>query len=309
PVEHASLGHRAAWRAAPALRALRVAARHGAIPCYPAAARPAAPARRPLQALRRRLLQLAVPGGFHARRLARVARPHAGPGALRSRDRLVWIQAVVVVSPEPVAGRPAQAAHRRGDVAHTRARCCANEGGRWVATCPRCGRENTEGATSCRQCGESLPPAGGSAASSLQRPTASEPVVLPRPSFWTPQRRYLLGIGLGLIPLALWLVAWSAGVSFASSSPGPGQGLSTAAVWLYLIQLVAGVICLVSRRARHVGYGLLTMVLVDPVVGAIGCVVIASRPRYVPVHQQPIPPPPPILPPPHSIPSPPHLRK
>jgi hypothetical protein len=119
-----------------------------------------------------------------------------------------------------------------------------------------------------------------------------KPVALPPPAFWTPLRLYLLGIGLGLIPLALWLVAWSVGVSFDSSSPGPGQGLSTAAVWLYLIQLVAGVICRVSRRARHVGYGLLTMVLVDPVVGVIGCAVIASRPRYVPVHPKPIPPPP-----------------
>jgi hypothetical protein len=80
---------------------------------------------------------------------------------------------------------------------------------------------------------------------------------------------YLLGIGLGLIPLALWLAAWSfdAGVDMPSA-------VRWAAVWLYVIQLVAGLVCLFDREARNIGYGLLTMDLVDPVVGVIGCIAI-----------------------------------
>ena len=92
---------------------------------------------------------------------------------------------------------------------------------------------------------------------------------------------YLLGIGLGLIALAVWLAAWSAGGCNvgelgASLRPGLGEGLGTAAMCLYVLQLVAGLVCLSSHRTRRVGYGLLTMALVDPVVGIIGCVAILS---------------------------------
>jgi hypothetical protein len=97
---------------------------------------------------------------------------------------------------------------------------------------------------------------------------------MPRLSFWTPLQLYLLGIGLGLIPLAVWLVGWSAsacslygGVYWPTS--GLVGGLETAAMYLYLLQLVAGLVCRGSRRTRHIGNGLLTLVLVDPVVGAI----------------------------------------
>ena len=104
---------------------------------------------------------------------------------------------------------------------------------------------------------------------------------MPRPSFWTPLRLYLLGIGLGLIPLAVWLAAWSTGVCSSEFSywraPGPGQDRLAEVMWLYVLQLVAGLVCLGSRRTRRVGHGLLTMALVDPVVGAIGCSVIAGQ--------------------------------
>src|SRR5919201_5636730 len=121
-----------------------------------------------------------------------------------------------------------------------------------MKTCPGCGHDNPDTAVYCGRCNRVLPPA-----------------------FWTPLRLYLLGIGLGLIPLALWLAAWSAGGCNiggpdASLRPGLEEGLGTAAMYLYLLQLVAGLVCLGSRRTRRVGHGLLTMALVDPVVGAIG---------------------------------------
>ena len=106
---------------------------------------------------------------------------------------------------------------------------------------------------------------------------------MPRPSFWTPLRLYLLGIGLGLIPLALGLVGWSAGACmnglYYSPTSGPGQDRIAEAMWLYVLQVVAGLVCQFSRRTRHVGDGLWTMALVEPVAGLVGCSVIASRPR------------------------------
>jgi hypothetical protein len=154
-----------------------------------------------------------------------------------------------------------------------------------MTACPRCGHDNPDGATSCSQCGESLPPTRDSSASPLQGLSGPEPVAVPRPSFWTPLRLYLLGIGLGLIPLAVWLAAWSTGVCSSEFSywpaPGPGQDRIAEAMWLYVLQLVAGLVCLFSRRTRRVGYGLLTMALVDPVVGVIGCGVIGSHAAVV----------------------------
>jgi hypothetical protein len=170
-----------------------------------------------------------------------------------------------------------------------------------MKTCPRCGYANPDTAALCEDCDRALSaPDSAVAPPSGMSGQPQEPVPMPRPSFWTPLRLYLLGIGLGLIPLAVWLVGWSAsscsylygGLYWPTS--GLGGGLETAAVLLYLLQLVGGGGLLAmaaaastssssdiarTQRTRHVGSGLLTMALVDPVVGAIGCSVIASRPR------------------------------
>jgi hypothetical protein len=152
-----------------------------------------------------------------------------------------------------------------------------------MKTCPGCGHDYPDTAVYCGQCDRVLRASDNAVAPpSRMSGQPQEPVPLPPPAFWTPLRLYLLGIGLGLIPLALWLAAWSAGGCGigqldASLRPGLGQGLGTAAMYLYVLQLVAGLVCRGSRRTRHVGNGLLTLVLVDPVVGAIGCSVIASH--------------------------------
>jgi hypothetical protein len=148
-----------------------------------------------------------------------------------------------------------------------------------MKTCARCGYANPDTAALCEDCHKALSAPGSAVAPpSGMSGQPQEPVSMPRPSFWTPLRLYLLGIGLGLIPLALWLAAWSAGI-FCCPASGPGLDLSAQALQLYVLQVVAALVCLCSRRTRHVGYGLLTMVLVDPVVGTIGCSVIASRAR------------------------------
>jgi hypothetical protein len=57
--------------------------------------------------------------------------------------------------------------------------------------------------------------------------------------------------------------------------------LSSALVGLaeisYAAVIVGAIVCLFIRQVRFIGYGLLTMVFVAPVVGVIGCSVIASN--------------------------------
>ena|SRR5918912_1911803 len=138
-----------------------------------------------------------------------------------------------------------------------------------MKTCPRCGYYNPDTAVSCGQCDREL--------------LASDNAVAP-PSRMAGHRvseseLYLLGIGLGLIPLALWLVGWAGACREAYGylpTSGPGQDRIAEAMWLYGLQLVAVLVCQFSRRTRPVGDGLLTMALVDPVAGLIGCSVIAS---------------------------------
>ena len=116
-----------------------------------------------------------------------------------------------------------------------------------------------------------------------------EPVPLPPPAFWTKKRQYLLGLGLGLVPVVLLL----AGVGNLACA-GRG-GLPAAAGYLYVAQIVGGLICVCFDRIRSVGYGLLTMALAGPVVAAIGCAVILSQNLHVQHCGVDQPPPPPRL--------------
>jgi hypothetical protein len=102
-----------------------------------------------------------------------------------------------------------------------------------------------------------------------------EPVPLPPPAFWTKKRLYLLGIGLGLVPVVLLL----AGVGNLACAGG--AGLPAVAGYLYVAQIVGGLICVCFDRTRSVGYGLLTMALAGPIVAAIGCAVIVSQNLHV----------------------------
>jgi hypothetical protein len=83
-------------------------------------------------------------------------------------------------------------------------------------------------------------------------------------------RHYFIGIGLGLIVLLTALLG--IGSSFATSNPLGGLVLIAATI-LYLIQIVAAIVCLIISRVRYIGYGLLTMVFVTPIVAAIACTV------------------------------------
>jgi hypothetical protein len=89
-------------------------------------------------------------------------------------------------------------------------------------------------------------------------------------------RQFLLGLGLGAIPLIVALVGVYM-IQFVGGS-NSGAGLIAGGA-LYLAAVIAMIVCLSVARVRFVGYGLLAAVAASPVIFGIGCVVILSRPR------------------------------
>jgi hypothetical protein len=91
--------------------------------------------------------------------------------------------------------------------------------------------------------------------------------------------QYFLGLGLGLIPLGIFLVSF--GLTLTQSQIVTLlQLIILVAIGLYVIELIVTIICLVIERVRFVGYGLLTAFLASPVIAYIGCIVIISIPRH-----------------------------
>ena len=107
--------------------------------------------------------------------------------------------------------------------------------------------------------------------------TSSPPPLPPVPPM-TPltqeqkRRQYFIGLGVGLIPLIIFLVSFglSLGTNYAYLN-----GIFIAA-FLYVIELIVTIIFLLDKRVRFAGYGLLTAFLASPVVAAIGCTVIPN---------------------------------
>jgi hypothetical protein len=168
--------------------------------------------------------------------------------------------------------------------------------------CPSCGYENDETAAVCIQCNRTLSRDPGSvtplkppdlpgeftsspeqeASSSAEAPRApyqTAPPLMIRPAQGDQHRKqYFLGLGFGFIPLAVFLIV----VGFAQRLTN-ATGSSTAVLiallvclLLYLAEIIATIVFLTIARWRYVGYGLLTAVLVTPVAGSIGCVVIIT---------------------------------
>jgi hypothetical protein len=81
-------------------------------------------------------------------------------------------------------------------------------------------------------------------------------------------RQFLLGLGIGLIPLVLFFIG------FAPNA----FGLIILSPLLLLAILIASLICISIPSVRYIGYGLLTSIPISIVVGSIGCNIILSRP-------------------------------
>ncbi|SRR6266566_5429494 len=93
------------------------------------------------------------------------------------------------------------------------------------------------------------------------------------------RRQYFLGLGLGLIPLVIFLVSY--GLTLTQSQiANILVVIIIVAIGLYVIELIVTIVCLVIERVRFVGYGLLTAFLASPVIAYIGCMVIISIPRH-----------------------------
>jgi hypothetical protein len=87
------------------------------------------------------------------------------------------------------------------------------------------------------------------------------------------QSQYFWGLGVGFIPLLLFLIGY--GLSLGSSTnSGFALSLVFIGLGLYIIELIATIVLLFRPAQRFWGYGLLTAFLISPVVAAIACTVL-----------------------------------
>ncbi len=101
------------------------------------------------------------------------------------------------------------------------------------------------------------------------------------------RRQFLLGLGLGAIPLLVWLIfiGWAtadiAGGQTCCGYAGLGQLILGLIVYgvLWLAQVVATIVTLVRKTRRSLGNGLLAMLLIGPIVGSIACIEVPNLAR------------------------------
>jgi hypothetical protein len=129
------------------------------------------------------------------------------------------------------------------------------------AQCTKCGAYTLLPAQRCRKCGtlfEETAPIEEPGQSRIPVPLLPPPVV-PVLGELTAGKAFFLGLAAGIVPLALAaLVAGGFAVFFTG--------------WALVVILgVGAVICFRKRRWRWLGYGLLAMACVSPVVAFIGC--------------------------------------
>ncbi len=187
-----------------------------------------------------------------------------------------------------------------------------------MRTCPSCGVVNADDATTCILCGRALVPVerpeelAFAAASSPPEPeqpapaapppptaqpvppppptmpataaTPTRPAIVPHPRFSRAQwrKRYLLGLGLGFIPVLIALAC--VGTILTRGTPTIPvniivSGVIAASV-LYIAVFIGMIVCLSIDRLRPIGYGLLTMVVAGPIIvtaSCFGAIALASR--------------------------------
>jgi hypothetical protein len=79
--------------------------------------------------------------------------------------------------------------------------------------------------------------------------------------------QYFIGLVIGCIPLTLFFLAIS---HIAGIAPASGA-LGAIAFYSYLALWPVAVVCLCISRVRFVGYGLLTMAIISPIIWTIAC--------------------------------------
>jgi uncharacterized membrane protein YhaH (DUF805 family) len=93
------------------------------------------------------------------------------------------------------------------------------------------------------------------------------------------RRNFLIGLGAGLVPMVLAMIA--IGLGGASSNGSEVRSISSAignvVFWLYALEFLAMLVLLFVREWRRVGLRLLTAMLVSVVVACVGYLVLVSR--------------------------------
>jgi hypothetical protein len=176
-----------------------------------------------------------------------------------------------------------------------------------MRVCPSCGYSNVETAAVCIQCNRALAGVGSAlvtppessrqsadtspstpspaqeppstlGATPPQPPPAPIPLRAPPPPNSEHTKQYFQGLGFGLIPLVAFLIVvgiLKSGVTANADASVPVIAL-IGCLLLYLAEIIIMIVFLTSAQRRFIGYGLLTAVLITPVAGSIGCIVIVT---------------------------------
>jgi hypothetical protein len=98
------------------------------------------------------------------------------------------------------------------------------------------------------------------------------------PSGPSPTQKYFIGLGIGVIPV---LPAWISGGFLFNTSPSGNSAIGSyflfAAIGLSVVELIVMIVLLTNARLRPIGYGLLTLLLISPIVDVVGCLTIGPR--------------------------------
>jgi hypothetical protein len=147
-----------------------------------------------------------------------------------------------------------------------------------MRACPNCGYNNADDAETCLRCDYQLLEPLDAVQPPTTAPAPQTPLPLAAAQGQNTRRKrsqYWLGLALGLIPLIIFFLGL--GLLFQPPASNVAGTLIIASLVLYLVSLIAMIVCLSIGRVRFVGYGLLTAVAASPVIAFISCVVVLTR--------------------------------
>jgi hypothetical protein len=110
------------------------------------------------------------------------------------------------------------------------------------------------------------------------------------------RRQFLLGLGLGAIPLGVWLIfiGWATfdvmqcrRISCSSCDYAGFNQLVIGLLFfiaLSVVQLVFMIVMLANQTRRFLGYGLLVMLIIGPIVGFIAATQLPEAARTAPAN-------------------------
>lgn len=99
------------------------------------------------------------------------------------------------------------------------------------------------------------------------------------------RRRYVSGLVVGILPLVLYLVGYAhvLGVNtvptLSAFASGTFLTASLAGCTLYLVECAIAAVCILPRRARAFGWGMSTMLLLDPLIALLAALMAPSLTR------------------------------